>query len=236
MDIQENEPVMKSPQRIVFLLPLLPCLYLFSSCSSIQTAEFPPPQNTKFSIEVGQLHYGMSKAAFFKEMRQQQPIETKRAFGKNGTEEITYRHASYVFDLFKQPGGQLSSEVGLINRKSNCSYYQDNNGAFEAFFPLTKKRAKELFFNSASPLGFQLNNFTDKFSTMSYTRNRKIDLPLEAILQVQFTEVQGGTRVYVNTESTELVMKSRDKSYAQSILWHMYCSNYNLSQNELGGK
>ncbi len=125
-----------------------------------------------------------------------------------------------------------TAELVLLNRLETCSYYQDENGAFEATFPLSKERTKELFLNSATPLGFITRDLPDDFSTLSRTPERYYaDLAMEALLRVRFTENTAGTNVYVNTESTEIVWKSRDHSYAESILMHMHCANSIFENN-----
>ncbi|MCS6760447.1 MAG: hypothetical protein MO852_17090, partial [Candidatus Devosia euplotis] len=112
------------------------------------------------------------------------------------------------------------------NRLQRCTYAQGDNGAFEASFPLPKERAKELFMNSAAPLGFIAKQLPDEYSTMSYVAFRTLpNLKMEAVLTARFSADTSGTDVYVNTESTELVWKSRDHSYAKSILMHMHCTH-----------
>lgn len=45
----------------------------------------------------------------------------------------------------------------------------------------------------------------------------------EGILYAEFKKVKDGTMVYIETDSRYLVMKSRAKSFAKSILMHMNC-------------
>ncbi len=45
------------------------------------------------------------------------------------------------------------------------------------------------------------------------------------MLSARLEEVDGGTKVVVNTESDQLVLKSRDESFARSILEHMHCTH-----------
>ncbi|MCP4285616.1 MAG: hypothetical protein GY792_14350 [Gammaproteobacteria bacterium] len=117
----------------------------------------------------------------------------------------------------------------LKNEQSvdQCIYTSDESGAFEMLFPVDKARAKALFYNAARPLGYEVNPraIPDAEQYLSRTAKRYYPITnLEAILQVKFTEQNDGTLVYVNTESTEIVWKSRDVSYAKSILDHMSCS------------
>ncbi|MCH9695520.1 MAG: hypothetical protein K0U72_13490 [Gammaproteobacteria bacterium] len=152
----------------------------------------------------------------------------------NGPATITATYYPLTEFVFSNPlkGSLQTGELILSNRLQRCSYSRDENGAFEASFPLTKERTKELFINSATPLGFIAKQLPDDYSTMSMQRDRYFpNLKMEALLSVRFSENSEGTNVYLNTESTELVWKSRDHSYAQSILMHMHCTHTLFEKN-----
>ena len=100
------------------------------------------------------------------------------------------------------------------------------NGAYETVLPVSKNRAKELYVDSATPLGFRFNKvINDEVTVIVRTTDRSFNLDqnLEGHLYSRFDEVEGGTRIYVDSESLEIVGKSRDHSYSGSIIKHMIC-------------
>ena len=109
--------------------------------------------------------------------------------------------------------------------ESSCSYAPDEGGAFESIFSISKERTKELFANSAAPLGFVVGeNISDIVEERSWWTLRTWPTSIEEMLGARFEEVSGGTKVVVNTESDRLALKGRDISFARSILEHMYCT------------
>ena len=65
-----------------------------------------------------------------------------------------------------------------------------------------------------------------QLQTMAMTPNRIFPLNnIEALIRIRLTPGDHTTTLYLNSESTELVWKSRDKSYTKSILEHMMCSH-----------
>jgi len=136
-----------------------------------------------------------------------------------------FPYAEYFFTTHYDDFMLLSTPVD-----ASCTYSPDDGGSFESVFALTKNRTKELFANSAAPLGFLLgDDFPDEVDSRSWWTLRIWPSSIEEMLSVRFEEVTGGTKVIVNTESDQLVLKSRDKSFARSILEHMHCTDSLLS-------
>ncbi|HNP65301.1 MAG TPA: hypothetical protein PKH39_15295 [Woeseiaceae bacterium] len=134
-------------------------------------------------------------------------------------------YAKYKFENVSGIFKLLSSSI-----ESSCTFAPDNGGAFESIFPESKTRTKELFANSAAPLGFVVGkDFPDAVKSRSYWTLRVWPSSIEEMLSARFEEVDGGTKVVVNTESDRLALKSRDVSFARSILEHMHCTNSLLS-------
>ncbi len=147
----------------------------------------------------------------------------------NSLELRTYNYPYADYPLYPDSEGHfrlLSAPVESI-----CTYSPDDGGAYEAVFALTKGRTKELFANAAAPLGFLLGeDFPDEVESRSFLNLRtRWPSSIEEMLRARFEEVSGGTKVVVNTESDHLVLKSRDKSFARSILEHMHCTESLLS-------
>lgn len=118
----------------------------------------------------------------------------------------------------------------LVIDTDNCleSPYQADaeNTAYETVLPVSKARAKELYTDSATPLGFRFDKRIDDETTTivrSTDRAFKLDKGLEGHLYARFDKVEQGTRIYLDAESLEMVGKSRDHSYAGSIIKHMIC-------------
>ena len=115
-------------------------------------------------------------------------------------------------------------------RDKNCvesPYKADEiNGAYETVLPVSKNRAKELYVDSATPLGFRFDKvIDDEVTVIARATDRSFSLGkhLEGHLYSRFEDVDGGTRIYVDSESLEIVGKSRDHSYSGSIIKHMIC-------------
>jgi len=92
--------------------------------------------------------------------------------------------------------------------------------------PVSKNRAKELYADSATPLGFRFKKRIKdeaKVIVRSTDRSFSLEKNIEGHLYSRFDEVEGGTRIYLDSESLELVGKSRDHSYAGAIIKHMIC-------------
>lgn len=227
---------MNQPKKAVLSLPSLLILFVLSGCGSTSTREPVVPTKVVFPQEWREIYPGMSSDDFFSVMgpprkfQYSEPLDGPPEFSAT----YSYPFAEYFFTLDADRSNWESGPKQLIlsNRLQSCSYAQDENGAFEAFFPVSKKRAKELFANSAVPLGFAVRNMPDDYSTMARPNNRyHFDLSIEALLNVRFTESTSGTNVFVNTESTEIVWKSRDHSYAKAMLLHMHCTRYLFEKN-----
>ncbi len=129
--------------------------------------------------------------------------------------------------LGTSPPMQVSVDYKHNKNCVGSAYKADEiNGAYEAVLPVSKNRAKELYIDSATPLGFRFNKpINDEVTVIvrSTDRSFKLDKNLEGHLYSRFDEVEGGTRIYVDSESLEIVGKSRDHSYAGSIIKHMIC-------------
>jgi len=141
----------------------------------------------------------------------------------------TYRYPYADYSLYPDSEGHfrlLSAPVESI-----CTYSPDEGGAYESVFALTKGRTKELFANAAAPLGFLLGeDFPDEVESRSWqTLRSRWPSSIEEMLSARFEDVVGGTKVVVNTESDHLTLKSRDESFARSILEHMHCTESLLS-------
>ena len=224
-------------EKVSYLLPIL-ALFVLTGCGSAQPKASASPAHVAFPEEWSEIYPGMSPVELSSVMG---PL-AKRVYTEelDGQATVTVTYPPFTEFVFVNPQKRstivpaevaiMSGELVLSNRLQRCSYSQGENGAFVASFPLSKERAKELFMNSATPLGFigkQLatprgsigKQLPDDYSTMSYVRDRTFpNLNMEALLTARFSEDANGTNVYVNTESTEIVFKSRDKSYAKSIL------------------
>jgi len=214
------------------LLALLVC-FIVTGCGSANPKAFSAPNQIVFPDEWSDIYAGMTPGQLYDVMGMPRKVEYAESL--NGQEALTATYdkpfKQFVF-INPEKGSLQTGELVLSNRLSRCSYFQDENGAFEATFPLSKQRTKELFINSAAPLGFLMRQLPDEYSTMSRTIDRYIpDLELEALLNVRFAESASGTTVSVNTESTEIVWKSRDKSYAESLLMHMHCAHTLFEKN-----
>ncbi|HPR08916.1 MAG TPA: hypothetical protein PLI17_20015 [Denitromonas sp.] len=102
------------------------------------------------------------------------------------------------------------------------------NGAYAATLPVSKARAKDLLVDAATPLGFRLDGpLPDEVVALTRTVDRAAILNHrpEGHLFARFSERPAGTDVYINTDSLEVVMKSRDASHAGSIVRYMLCLN-----------
>ena len=122
----------------------------------------------------------------------------------------------------------LVSTDSIRDKKCAESPYKADeiNGAYETMLPVSKSRAKELYVDSATPLGFRFDEITnDEVTVIVRTTDRSfsLDKSLEGHLYSRFDEVDGGTRIYVDSQSLEMVEKSRDHSYSGSIIKHMIC-------------
>lgn len=129
--------------------------------------------------------------------------------------------------LGTSPPMLVSTDYILDDNCLESPYKADEiNGAYETVLPVSINRAKELYVDSAIPLGFRFNKPIDDEVTVivrSTDRGFSLDKNLEGHLYSRFEELEGGTRIYVDSESLELVGKSRDHSYAGSIIKHMIC-------------
>ncbi|MCZ4306089.1 hypothetical protein O4G98_15250 [Zoogloeaceae bacterium G21618-S1] len=193
--------------------------------------------------------------------------------------------AVYTFDFYEYVF--VNNSLTAQSAKNRCQYFFDEGGVYKAFFPVPVSRAKALFVNSATPLGFTFSeNMPNTISSLAWgnektyhaprpnelyerhiyrndpitniekrpdssiqykqvltgTDYRRIDsggvlegktgkhadpapgIRYNGILYAEFKASDGGTVVYVETDSRFLVMKSRAKSFAKSILMHMDCS------------
>ncbi|MCZ4306983.1 hypothetical protein O4G98_19795 [Zoogloeaceae bacterium G21618-S1] len=102
------------------------------------------------------------------------------------------------------------------------------NGAYAAILPVSKARAKDLLVDAATPLGFRFDaHLSDEVVALTRTVDRAAILNHrpEGHLFARFSERPAGTEVYINTDSLELVMKSRDSSHAGGIVRYMMCLN-----------
>ena len=237
---KNSERDMKQPRKcIVYFLPIL-ITSVLAGCGSanpkatIAPTQIAPPQ------EWTEIYPGMSPAELSNVMGDLARRQYTEALDGQARVTVTYPpFTEFVFVNPQKPSTLVPNEVAIMsgelvlsNRLQRCSYSQGENGAFEASFPLSKERAKELFINSAAPLGFIAKHVPDEYSTLSRTRDRNFpNLEMEALLTARFSEDTTGTAVYVNTESTEIVFKSRDKSYAKSILMHMHCTHSLYEKN-----
>ena len=129
--------------------------------------------------------------------------------------------------LGTSPPMLVSTDYMLDNNCVGSPYKADEiNGAYETVLPVSRNRAKELYVDSATPLGFRFNKLIKDEVTVivrSTDRSFTLDKSLEGHLYSRFDEVEGGTRIYVDSESLEIVGKSRDHSFAGSIIKHMIC-------------
>lgn len=206
-------------------------------CGSAKPKVLVLPTQVVFPEEWREVRPGMSPNEFIEAMGSFGSIQYSKSMSGKAGLTFGFPYYDFVFkNVFFDEAIEESfetAELVLTNRLETCSYYRDENGAFEATFPLSKARTKDLFLNSAGPLGFITRDLLpDDFSTLSRTLERYYpDLAMEALLRVRFTEDTAGTNVYMNTESTEIVWKSRDHSYAESILMHMHCANSIFENN-----
>lgn len=102
------------------------------------------------------------------------------------------------------------------------------NGANAATLPVSKARAKTLLVDAATPIGFRFDEpLPDEVVALIRTVDSVATLSKspEGHLYARFSESPEGTEVYVNTDSLEVVMKSRDSSYAGRIVSYMWCLN-----------
>lgn len=142
---------------------------------------------------------------------------------------LSHRYLYPDYPLSPDSEGHFRLLSGPI--ESICTYSPDDGGAYEAVFALTKDRTKELFANAAAYLGFLLGeDIPDEVKSRSYLTARPLwQSSFEEMLSARFEEVASGTKVVVNTESDHLVLKSRDESFARSILENMHCTDSLLS-------
>lgn len=223
---------MKQPRKgIVCLLPILLTFVLAGCGSATPKAELLPTQ-VVFPQTWSEIYPGMSPPELSGIMGPQPRRVYTEALDGQATVTLTYHPFTEFVFVNPQKRSVAAGELELSNRLQRCSYSQGENGAFEASFPLSKERVKELFVNSAAPLGFMAKHLPDEYSTLSYVRDRTLpNLEMEALLTVRFSEDTTGTNVYVDTKSTEIVWKSRDNSYAESILMHMHCTHSIFEKN-----
>ena len=229
---------MKQPNKSnTCLLPILICIVL-TGCGSANPKAAISPTQVLPPQAWSEIYPGMSPAELRNVMGNQAKWQYAEAQDGQATVTITYHPFTKFVFVNPETASIGAGELVLSNRLQRCSYSHGENGAFEASFPLSKERVKELFVNSAAPLGFIARPLPDDYSTMSYVRDRTFpNLKMEALITARFSEDTTGTSVYVNTESTEIVWKSRDNSYAKSILMHMHCThslfekNYGLATN-----
>jgi len=171
------------------------------------------------------LYQGMSKSDFFNHLPLLRKI--KKVSGIVFLDYGAGRRFSFSDDQL-----QLSQPI------EQCLFFPGEGGGWQMQFPLPIQQTWDLFYNSATLLGLNLRRQLNKneqengfqSQQISKTPNRKFPVSdIEAIIQLKIIPQGDKTRVYLNSESTELVWKSRDKSYVQSIFEHMACS-YQLSQ------
>lgn len=68
-----------------------------------------------------------------------------------------------------------------------------------------------------------IKNGTVKQGKMSGGWSPITGIRYDSLLYVEFVEIDGGTMVYIESDSLHIVLKSRDKSFSKSILMHMAC-------------
>jgi len=219
------------PKSLSYALPTL-ILFALAGCGSSNPKALVSPTQVIFPQEWAEIYPGMSPSGLYSVMGHPKTMQYAEPISGPPTMTATYYpFTEFVFSNPKKASLQ-TGELILGNRLQRCSYSQGENGAFEASFPLSKERTKELFINSATPLGFIAKQLPDDYSTISMQRDRYFpNLKMEALLKVRFSENSAGTNIYLNTESTELVWKSRDNSYARSILMHMHCTHTLFEKN-----
>ena len=131
--------------------------------------------------------------------------------------------------LGSEPATLISPSTIVADNCVESPYQADTiNTAFEVVLPVSKERAKELYTDSATPLGFRFDRRIDDETTTtvrSTDRAFKLDKGIEGQLYARFDNVEQSTRIYLASASLEIVGKSRDHSYAGSIIEHMICLN-----------
>ncbi len=227
---------MKQTQKSIHYLLAIFLVLGLGGCGSAKPKALVPPTQVVFPEEWREVYPGMSPNEFIEAMGSFGSIQYSKSMSGKAGLTFGFPYYDFVFkNVYFEKAIEESfdtAELVLHNRLETCAYYQDENSAFEGTFPLSKERTKELFLNSATPLGFITRDLPDDFSTLSRTPERyHSNLEMEALLRVRFTEDTAGTSVYVNTESTEIVWKSRDHSYAESILMHMHCTHSIFENN-----
>ena len=126
-----------------------------------------------------------------------------------------------------EPATRISPSTIVAGNCVETPYQADTiNTAYEVVLPVSKERAKELYTDSATPLGFRFDRTIDDETTTlvrSTDRAFKLDKGIEGQLYARFENVEQSTRVYLDSASLEIVGKSRDHSYVGSIIEHMIC-------------
>ena len=129
--------------------------------------------------------------------------------------------------LGSEPATLVSPSAIVADNCVESPYQADSiNTAYEVVLPVSKERAKELYTDSATPLGFRFGRRIDDETTTtvrSTDRAFKLDKGIEGQLYARFDKVEQSTRIYLTSASLEMVGKSRDHSYAGSIIKHMIC-------------
>lgn len=128
---------------------------------------------------------------------------------------------------------EMPNKASLMKFNDKVFYAPSLDGDYERFIyenkPITKSgdssKSKNIQYEQVL-VGTdfrRVNNGTVKRGKMSGGDSPIIGISYDSLLYVEFVETDGGTMVYIESDSLHIVLKSRAKSFSKSLLMHMDC-------------